>query len=85
VHGVARSETKAKQLAADEGTFPFPLVPRDEVTQLISTLQSPPPTDAQARTHPIPTIDVVIEAPGGSVVLPSYRLTHVSFVYTSGG
>ncbi|KAH0826232.1 hypothetical protein J3R83DRAFT_5690 [Lanmaoa asiatica] len=79
VYGVTRSETKAKQLAADESRFPpLPFVRETKRPTHIYLLVFPiigEPTDTQAWAHLIPTIDVVIEALGGTADLRTIALT----------
>ena len=84
MYGVTRSETKAKQLASAESMFPLP---RDSSDRLTFTFPVFPivgePTDTQSWAHLISTIDVVIEAVGGTVDLGTIAVTLLNAIATT--
>ena len=68
MYGITRSETKAKQLAANEGRFLLSLVAQDKCINLSFPSVFPivgGPTNTHVWAHLIPTVDVVIEVLGG--------------------
>ena len=74
MYGITRSETKAKQLAANEGRFLLSLVAQDKCINLSFSSVFPivgGPTNTHVWAHLIPTVDVVIEVLGGGPDRPA--------------